>query len=313
MKPVSGAMLVLVLCGWIASPVMAGKIGDPAAPLSVTKWVKGEPVDLAACKGKNVVVVEFWATWCGPCIASMPHLTELQKKYEKDGLIVIGVTSPDPNNAIETVESFVKEKGDGMGYRVAFDGDLKTDAAYMKAFGKGGIPQSFVIDRAGNIAWEGHPMELDKVLEEQMILGAKYDPATYKKVVQIRELKSKYFALAVSPSNKGTVRALGKQVIQQGAAVPDMLTEFASEILDKKDLKVRELDQAVEASRKAVEATKGQDAAALAVHAQALFATDKVAEAVEHQKKALAACKDEALKAKLTQGLQTYQVAQGGK
>ena len=53
------------------------KVGDPAPPLSVSKWVKGTPNKLTPGK---VHVVEFWATWCGPCKATIPHITELSKR-----------------------------------------------------------------------------------------------------------------------------------------------------------------------------------------------------------------------------------------
>jgi len=76
------------------------------------------------------------------------------------------VTRPDPSNALEKVEKFVSEKGEVMGYRVAFDGDGKTFDAYMKASGSRGIPTAFVVDKSGKLAWIGHPMRMDGPLAE---------------------------------------------------------------------------------------------------------------------------------------------------
>ncbi|MFA6244559.1 MAG: TlpA disulfide reductase family protein, partial [Candidatus Hydrogenedentales bacterium] len=73
-----------------------GKVGVPAPELTILEWAKGEPVTLADGKGKTAYLVEFWATWCPPCRKSIPHLTELQKKYKDKGLVVIGVTAEEP-------------------------------------------------------------------------------------------------------------------------------------------------------------------------------------------------------------------------
>src|SRR3954463_3704223 len=95
-----------------ASKDVTLKVGDPAPKLSIDKWVKGEPVKEFE-KGK-VYVVEFWATWCGPCKVSIPHVTKLQAKFKDKGLVVIGVDVWERDLA--KVEPFVTEMGDKMNY-----------------------------------------------------------------------------------------------------------------------------------------------------------------------------------------------------
>src|SRR5882762_1884757 len=76
------------------------KPGELAPPLQVSEWVKGAPTPQLE-KGK-VYLVEFWATWCGPCIGNIPHLNAMQKKYGSDGLVVIGFSNPDVAAGEET-------------------------------------------------------------------------------------------------------------------------------------------------------------------------------------------------------------------
>jgi thiol-disulfide isomerase/thioredoxin len=150
-------------------------VGDNAPAISVGKWVKGKAVD-GFEKGK-VYVVEFWATWCGPCKQSIPHLTELQKKFG-DKATFIGVSAFENNWA--GVEPFVQSEGDKMDYNVAMDHvaaptDREGDMAknWMEAAHQPGIPTAFVIDREGKIAWIGHPMELESPLTQ--IVGGTWD------------------------------------------------------------------------------------------------------------------------------------------
>jgi thiol-disulfide isomerase/thioredoxin len=141
----------------------AAELGMPAPALSVAEWVKGKAVNLNEGKGKTIYVVEFWATWCPPCRASIPHLTELQKKFKDKGVTVIGVS----DETVSTVKPFVNKMGNKMEYTVAVDKGQKTSAAYMGAFGVDGIPHAFVVDKTGAIAWHGHPMGgLDKAIED---------------------------------------------------------------------------------------------------------------------------------------------------
>lgn len=147
-------------------------VGDAAPALTINKWVKGVPVT-GFEKGKTYIV-EFWATWCGPCIAGMPHLSELQKKYAEKGLTVIGVSAEDSRgNSLDKVEAMVKDKGDKMAYTVAWDEGRKTNDAYMRAAQQNGIPCAFLVDGNGKVAYIGHPMRMDATLEK--VVTGKHD------------------------------------------------------------------------------------------------------------------------------------------
>lgn len=152
------------------------KAGSPAPELKVEKFIKGEPIK-GFEKGR-VYVVEFWATWCGPCIASMPHISELQRHYKDKGVTICGVNVWEEKDYTEATftkaESFVKERGDNMAYTVAFDGGAKfMQTNWMEAADQNGIPAAFVVDKKGVIAWIGHPMNLDMVLD--MVVGDTWD------------------------------------------------------------------------------------------------------------------------------------------
>lgn len=184
---------------------LAAELGDPAPPLKIADWVKGKPVDLAAVKGKQVVVVEFWATWCPPCRTSIPHLTEMQKKF-KD-VIFIGVTDEE----VATVKKFVTKMGDQMDYVVAVDADRKTTAGYMEAFGEGGIPHAFIVDKEGRIVWHGHPMDgLDKAVAE--VLAGRLDLNQAKQRDSARQKLEAFYAAAGEGRDEAKIEKLGREL-----------------------------------------------------------------------------------------------------
>src|SRR5262249_6884576 len=143
-------------------PEASLKVGDPAPQLRATKWLQGTEVKEFA-PGK-VYVVEFWATWCGPCIVMMPHMGEMQAEYRDKGVTFIGFSAKDPNNTMEKVSAMVEKRGKKLGYTFAYADDRETYDAWMKAAGQNGIPCSFVVGKDGKIAYIGHPMYLDVVL-----------------------------------------------------------------------------------------------------------------------------------------------------
>lgn len=155
-------------------------IGSTAPELRVS-WLKGTPV--TSFSGDKLYVVEFWATWCGPCKAAMPHLSELAKRYEGK-VVFIGVDVWEKGFQTKSYDSFtpmlkefVESMGDKMAYNVAMDNnDLYMAKNWMEASGQQGIPASFII-KGGQIVWIGHPHVIEKTIDE--ILAGTYNMTAF--------------------------------------------------------------------------------------------------------------------------------------
>ncbi|HEY5914705.1 MAG TPA: TlpA disulfide reductase family protein [Verrucomicrobiae bacterium] len=131
--------------------------GKPMPPLSLTGWVNGQ-VKTEDMKGK-VVLVDFYATWCGPCMAAIPHNNELLKKYKSKGLVLLGVCTS--KRGQEKMDQTVKEKG--IEYPTARDPDLKSQAAWAVQY----YPTYAVVDRKGNVRIIGlQPENVEKVVQK---------------------------------------------------------------------------------------------------------------------------------------------------
>ncbi len=134
--------LVLVLAA--GALLRAEPVPATPGPAWKLKDVDGKTVSSDQFKGK-VIVVDFWATWCGPCRVEIPGYIELQKKYGKDGLVIIGMSCDQDKKAAQKVKDFIQKNG--MNYPVVMaDEDVQAAFGGMDA-----IPTTFIIDRAGNI------------------------------------------------------------------------------------------------------------------------------------------------------------------
>lgn len=147
-------------------------VGDDAPALKYSKWIQGAN-PITAIDTNKTYVIEFWATWCGPCIAAMPHLSELAKKYTgKIEFIGCDVWenkyggNKDQQSYLPKVTKFVQDqyKLGRLTYNVITDNTAEDMGNnWLKAAGIGGIPSSFVVQK-GKIAWIGHPHYLDSIL-----------------------------------------------------------------------------------------------------------------------------------------------------
>lgn len=209
------------------------RVGLAAPALKVAKWIKGEPV--AEFKAGNVYVVEFWATWCGPCRATIPHMTELARKHSGQATF-IGVSvwerpaEKTDEGILALVEPFVKEMGEKMEYRIAVDGIGREMAeSWMAAAGKNGIPCAFIVGKDGVIAWIGHPMSMDKVLEG-VIAGtfdvkaeAKRQETEWRQQQERVKLEAPIRAALTAKDNKAVVEAIDKALAVQPEMEEDLM------------------------------------------------------------------------------------------
>jgi thiol-disulfide isomerase/thioredoxin len=130
-----------------------------AKPEFTLSFVDGKQVTNEDLKGK-IVVMDFWATWCGPCMAAMPHMVELQKEYGDKGIQIVGISL---DKSMDTLKQTLADKPD-MSWPQHYD----PDRVITKQFGVSGIPTIYILSPEGEVLWHGHPNEMVAPLKQAM-------------------------------------------------------------------------------------------------------------------------------------------------
>jgi thiol-disulfide isomerase/thioredoxin len=162
------ALLLLLLSATLSAAGL--KVGDPAPGTRPESMLQGEAVK--DFKKGEVYVFECWASWCGPCIAAIPHLNELHKQMGKKGVVITGVNvweSERDAASAQRAKDFLKAQGAKMSYRVALGGKAFIKD-WLEAAEVNGIPHAFVV-ADGKIAWTGHPAQLTAEMLGDILTG----------------------------------------------------------------------------------------------------------------------------------------------
>lgn len=141
----------------------SSKVGDPVPALKL-KSADGQIVEVASFKGKPVLL-DFWATWCAPCVASLPELAQIYKEGKDKGLVLLGV---DRDEEATTAASLLAKKG--YTWPDFHDGDGEIE----KLMGSTGVPRVVLVDGQGTIVFDGTGMDGDKLRTHLVKLGPEY-------------------------------------------------------------------------------------------------------------------------------------------
>ena len=212
-------------------------IGSKAPALNIEHWVQdgnGFFKPVTEFEKDKVYVVEFWATWCGPCIQSMPHLADLQNKYRGNGVQIISVS----DESLDEVKDLLGKKNEDVGktfaevtaaYSLTTDPDRSVYKDYMTAAKQQGIPTAFVVGKTGLVEWIGHPMEMDGPLAA--VVDGKWDRDAYaKEMVAEQKMQESMQRLSMLASTGKFAEAIALAEAQGQEATTDATKQRWMEI-----------------------------------------------------------------------------------
>ena len=156
--PIVAGLIVLILVtrAFLSSSGGRPALGEPAPDFALTLF-DGSEVSLSSMRGQ-VVVLNFWASWCAPCRQEAPELQRAWELYREKGVAFWGVTFKDAPNASQ---AFVQEFG------ITYPNGIDSQGRLRRAYGVSAVPETFIIDREGKVAWfHAGPLKADALVEQ---------------------------------------------------------------------------------------------------------------------------------------------------
>lgn len=194
-------------------------------------WLQGAPVK--EWEKDKVYIFEFWATWCGPCLAAMPHMEQLHQAFKDNPRMqIIGVNVMDRKTP-EALKEFIKNRPTPLNYTMAVDVDgKKTREKWLEPLKVNGIPHAFAV-KNGQLIWRGHPAQLSEKTMQAMLkpdfsaasLPAKGPDAGAHEWQRYRETSQKVRELVEKDGKQGA-QALLKQVQGSGKFPQDQVIQL---------------------------------------------------------------------------------------
>jgi thiol-disulfide isomerase/thioredoxin len=226
-------------------------VGSPAPALDIQHWLSdgaGKWPHITKFQPNKVYLVEFWATWCGPCIKSMPSLVELQDKYADQGVQIVSIS----DEPLPKVQGFLTRTVPGLSrsnddkdkpsdepvtygeltksYSLTADPDGSVGEQYMGGAAQNGIPCGFVVGKTGLIEWIGHPARVESVLAA--VVEDRWDREAFAKEFKPTQLREAIIAqLEQALGNDDMQRAKAILAAAKSSAAQDSeLAETLAEI-----------------------------------------------------------------------------------
>ncbi len=243
-------------------------VGDALPFIEVSEWLQGAPID--NWQPDHLYLIDLWATWCTPCLASMPLLENLQERFAKDGLVVIGITSEDKwGNDLGSVKRFLASRQDRINYRMAWLPPSRSEAKklqgifvheWMQRLGTMSLPRAFLVDGSGHLLWVGNPHRVESRV--QAVLAGEFDMTRARREFEearAAKVLRKRIDEAIAAQSWEDATNATQELLSQYSSVadPKLLTGLAVKVSEAEgDVPASLRQAAVQAAEQAVRATR---------------------------------------------------------